>query len=165
MMHIWLIGMMGTGKTSVGEHVATTLGMPFIDIDARIVTETGSTIGALFDEGEAVFRGLEASMIQRIAEGPASVVATGGGAVLDPENVAAMQVTGTTVLLTASPETLAARLGGDAVDRPLLREEGDLVQIAIARDATYRAAADVIIDTTGRDIHEVESEVIRCVDM
>ena len=165
MNHIWLIGMMGTGKTTVGQRVATALRLPFIDVDEQIVSQTGKEIGELFDEGEAAFRRLEVSLVRTIADGPTSVVATGGGVVLDPANVAAMTATGTTVLLTATPDVLMDRLADATPDRPLLRGEDDIERIAIAREATYRAVADIIVDTASRDVDEVSKEVIECVGM
>ncbi|VAV89599.1 Shikimate kinase I [hydrothermal vent metagenome] len=163
MKHVWLIGMMGTGKTTVGVRVAASTRVPFIDVDQRIVAETGKAITELFDEGEALFRRIEAAMIGTIAEGQTCVVATGGGAILDPDNVATMRATGTTVLLTAPPDALIARLSGESTDRPLLRGEEDLERIAIEREAIYIAAADIIVDTTSRDVDQVAREVVRCV--
>ncbi len=163
MKHVWLIGMMGTGKTTVGARLATAIGMPFIDVDEWIVTRTGKEIDDLFGEGEAVFRQLEASMIRTIAKGPASVVSTGGGVVLDQDNIAAMRATGTMVLLTAAPEALIDRLSQASQDRPLLAGEGDIERIAVARQEVYRAAADIIVDTTSRDMDEITREVMECV--
>jgi shikimate kinase len=164
MGHIWLIGMMGSGKTTIGGEIAGRLGMPFIDSDDEVVATTGRSIEDLFSESEAAFRGAESEAIIRIASLDDRVVATGGGVVLDAANVDAMRSRGTTVLLDTDTETLSARLSGTD-DRPLLTGGGDVATIAADRASMYAASADVTVDTTGRDIQEVVEEVIRCVPM
>lgn len=162
MGHIWLIGMMGSGKTTVGEKVAERLGMSFIDSDASVVEWSGRTIASLFDESEAVFRSIERDVISRIATGRDCVVATGGGAVLDPANVLTMRTSGTTILLEADVETLSRRLA-DTTDRPLLSGDTDISTIAHAREDVYRAAADAAIETTNKDVDNVVAEVVACI--
>jgi len=164
MAHIWLIGMMGTGKSTVGMLVAEALQLPFVDVDRVIVEETGRTIEDLFAEGEHQFREAERIAIARIAGRPGHVVATGGGSVLDKENVATMRTTGRTVLLTASTETLAERLDSMS-DRPLVTNAVDVAAIAAARSTVYADSADVAVDTTGLSAGEVAEAVVRCVDM
>jgi len=164
MGHIWLIGMMGSGKTTVGHKVADGLGVPFIDSDDEVVAATGWSIEDLFSESEAAFRSAEIEAIARIATMDDSVVATGGGAVLDPVNVAVMRSTGTTVLLETDVQTLSARLSGTD-DRPLLTDSSDIATIAADRASVYTASADSIVDTTNMDIGEVVEEVARCVAM
>ncbi|MEN8239629.1 MAG: shikimate kinase [Actinomycetota bacterium] len=164
MGHIWLIGMMGSGKTSVGKKVADRLGVPFIDADAEVVTATGRSIENLFSESEAAFRRAERVAIARIATLEDRVVATGGGVVLDAANVVAMKSTGTTVLLDADARTLSARLS-DTDDRPLLNGGRDIATIAADRASAYAASADVVVDTSDRDIDEVVEAVARCVSM
>jgi shikimate kinase len=164
MGHIWLIGMMGSGKTTIGHKVADGLGVPFIDSDDEVVAATGRSIEDLFSESEAAFRSAENEAIARIATMHDSVVATGGGAVLDPANVAVMRSTGTTVLLETDVRTLSARLSGTD-DRPLLTDGGDIATIAADRASVYTDSADRIVDTTGMDIEEVVEEVARCVAM
>jgi shikimate kinase len=164
MGHLWLIGMMGSGKTTVGTEVARTLGVPFIDSDDAVVTVTGRSIHDLFSESEAVFRSFESEAVASIAALGDSVVATGGGAVLNPANVALMRSTGVTVLLDTDPRTLAQRLSGTD-DRPLLSGGGDIATIAAERGPVYTASADVIVDTTGRDIEDVVQEVAGCARM
>lgn len=162
--HIWLIGMMGSGKTTVGEQVALVLQLPFIDVDHLIVETYNRTIEDMFAEGEEVFRGMERDTIALISQKPDAVVATGGGSVLDPDNVTTMRATGATVLLTATTETMVGRLEGTA-DRPLLRKPDDIEAIATARSALYVESADVIIDTTDRNVDDVVNEVVRCAGM
>ena len=164
MGHVWLIGMMGSGKTSVGGKVAERLGVPFTDSDDQVVASTGRSIENLFSESEAAFRSAEHDAIARIASLDDRVVATGGGAVLDPSNVAAMRSTGTTVLLDTAAETLSERLS-DTGDRPLLNDGTDIATITAERASVYKESADVIVDTTNRDIDEVVEEVARCVAM
>ncbi len=164
MGHLWLIGMMGSGKTTIGHKVAEGIGVPFIDSDDEVVVTTGRSIEDLFSESETVFRGVERDAIARIAALDDHVVATGGGAVLDEENVNVMRSSGTTILLDAAPHALSARLSGTD-DRPLLTGRDDIAVIAAARASVYAESADVVVDTTNRDIEEVVEEVVRCVAM
>lgn len=164
MGHLWLIGMMGSGKTTVGVLAANRLDRPFIDLDDVVVLATGRSIEDLFSEGEATFRAAERDAITWVASLSDRVVATGGGAVLDPTSVAAMRSTGTTVLLDTNAQTLSARLSG-TLDRPLLNRGGDIATIARDRAPVYAASADVIVNTTDKEIEEVVGEVVRCVAM
>ncbi len=151
MDHIWLIGMMGSGKSTVGRCLADRLGRPLYDIDAIIEDAVGSTVSELFERaGEAAFREQERRAIANVAGLPPGVVATGGGAVLDERNVDTMKSAGSIVLLAADVEVVAERIGGGN-DRPLLAggDGGALHSIANERDARYRAAADVVVDGNG----------------
>ena len=151
MGHLWLIGMMGSGKTTIGESVAARRSVPFYDVDVAIATATGMTIVEIFDTmGESAFRDREREAIAKIAAAPAGVVATGGGAVLDPRNVAAMRSSGTTILLDAGVDVLVERTAG-ATDRPLLGPDAASALRGIDRDraAIYRASADFVIDAEG----------------
>jgi shikimate kinase len=165
MGHVWLTGMMGTGKSTVGAHVAEVLQVPFVDVDAEITTTEGKTIPEIFDDGEAAFREREAEMVRALASSPPSVVATGGGVVLDSDNVVTMRASGIVVLLTATIETLEQRLSSEREGRPLLGDPGSLAELQRARRHVYIAAADQVIDTTDRSIDAVVREVLRCVDM
>jgi shikimate kinase len=151
MGHIWLIGMMGSGKSTVGRLLAERLGRPFYDTDAMIEGASGSSIAEIFEHtGETGFREQERAAIAEVAGSRSGVVAAGGGVVLDVLNVDAMKSSGLVVLLSADVGVLAARVEG-ASDRPLLSESGDrgLHAIAEARDGFYRAAADVVVDGNG----------------
>lgn len=163
MGHIWLIGMMGAGKSTVGERLAEGLQMPFIDVDSLVMSQAAKSIDRLFDEGEQVFRDHESAAIRAAASGSASVIATGGGAVLDAGNVSVMRTTGTTVFLQATTDALVERLTSSTETRPLLGGVEDVVAIARARQAIYRDAADITVDTTGKTIDDVVNEVIQCV--
>ncbi|MGD2051481.1 MAG: shikimate kinase [Acidimicrobiia bacterium] len=160
--HLWLVGMMGAGKSSVGAALALRRGVPFYDTDDEVEAEAGCTIARLWMErGEAAFRDLEAQAVARVAAAPAGVVATGGGVVIDPSNVAAMRASGTVVWLTAPAAELYARVG-ETADRPLL-SGGDggerLADLLALRADRYREAADHTIDTTGRTTGDVVDEI------
>jgi shikimate kinase len=160
MEHVWLIGMMGSGKTSVGKALAEHLECPFYDTDATVAANAGMAIDEIFDRfGEPRFRELEARAVRVIASQEDGVVSTGGGAVLDPSNIEAMRASGRTVLLDVDAETLVARLGA-ASDRPLVSDEPQrrLREIAAAREDSYRMAADLVVDALG-SIEEVAYRV------
>ena len=162
MSHLWLIGMMGSGKSAVGRTVADHLGMRFVDVDDEIAARLGCSIGQLWGlQGEAAFRDLEESAVARVAAGPDAVIATGGGVVLREANVTAMRGSGTVLWLHAPPALLAARVGsGDG--RPLLAD-GDpgevLTAISEKRRDRYAAAAHEVVD--GSDsVDDVAKEVV-----
>jgi shikimate kinase len=164
MDHLWLIGMMGTGKTTVGAIVAERLSLPLVDTDAEVMEQSGKTIPELFTESEATFRQWESEVITTIATGRVSVVSTGGGAILEPSNVETMRGSGTTILLTADVAELDRRLHtDDGVARPLHVDQAGLQQLGADRMSTYIAAADHVVDTTARTPHEAAKEVLACV--
>lgn len=163
MKHLYLIGNMGSGKTTVGKKVAEWLSLPFYDLDALIEQSVGATIPELFAQyGEPYFRELEAQMLQKVSESPAAVVATGGGVVLSEANRAWMRQTGWMVYLKASPETLWRRIQR-AQNRPLLQNaepQKTLEQIAQAREPFYQEA-DWIIGTDALSSSQVANAAIR----
>ncbi len=161
MGHLWLVGMMGTGKTTVGGAVAERLTVPFYDMDAEIMERSGKTVPELFDEGESVFRDWESRVVEDLAGRESAVIATGGGAVLKVSNVAAMHSSGTIVLLTASPEALIERIGDDP-QRPLASDGESIRRLLELRRHIYEAVASETVDTTDRTIDEVAEEVERC---
>jgi len=154
-----LVGMMGSGKTTVGRALAARLGVPFVDSDDVIVTRTGTTVAEIFArDGEAVFRRLESEALREALVAPrAAVLAAAGGVVLDPANRAALGAArrrgdAVVVWLRADPRTLAARVApGD--HRPLLAGDAAaaLMRIDAERSALYAEIADVIIDTDGSE--------------
>jgi shikimate kinase/3-dehydroquinate synthase len=118
--NIILTGFMGTGKTSVGREVAEQLGRPFVDLDERIAGRAGKSIPEIFaQDGEAVFRALEAEVCRESREAAGLVIAAGGGAVLDDANREALAAGGAVVCLEAEPAVIARRLAGSN-GRPLL---------------------------------------------
>ena len=166
MNNLWLIGMMGAGKTTVGERVATERGVPFVDVDRTVEARTGRPIAEVFNRyGEDAFRRLETAEIRRLAtgapgHGEGRVIATGGGAVLDDRSVAAMRRTGVVVWLDAPPASLAHRVGEE---RPLLAgsDLGDrLSEILDRRRRCYEAAAHFTLDSRRR-APEVASQALR----
>ena len=163
MRHLYLIGNMGSGKTTVGKRVAERLGLPFYDLDQRIEQATGLTIAELFtQQGEARFRDLESCALAEIAYLPQGVVATGGGVVLRADNRALMRSRGWVIYLRASPDTLWRRLK-HATDRPLLRTESPyetLRAIVQARESLYQEA-DWVIETDALSPEEVAEAIAR----
>jgi shikimate kinase len=164
MRALWLVGMMGSGKTEVGTVIARRTGLPLVDTDARIEAGHDQTITSIWETvGEGAFRDLEADEIKRIVTaGRDCVVATGGGAVLRPENVAAMRSSGLVVWLTAAPEVLSGRLG-DGRTRPLLQNRASelgLAALLAERRHTYETAAHHSVDTGGKSPDEVAREVM-----
>lgn len=163
--NIVLVGFKGTGKTTVGRQLAERLGYTFVDLDAALEAQSGVPIPQLFTErGEAEFRALEAQMVERVARQKRCVIATGGGTVVDPQNLRALKDSGVVVALTADLDTLVARLSTEA-GRPILRG-GDVrtrvEQLLSERRDTY-AQADVTVDTTGRTIDETVDCVLHAV--
>ena len=120
MGHVWLIGMMGSGKTTVGRLLAQRAERPFYDTDELVSLAEDASIPEIFaKEGESGFRAREASIVEDVASREPGIVATGGGVVVDPTNVATMQRSGIVVYLAADVDDLRRRLGADD-DRPLL---------------------------------------------
>jgi shikimate kinase len=164
MGHIWLIGMMGSGKTTTGVLAARILDRPFIDTDAAVMVDTGMTIPELFQESESTFRGAESAAIASAAGQDDAVIATGGGAILAGDNVTIMERTGTIVLLDADAGTIAERVV-PATDRPLLGDPDSIERILDERADVYKGVAHHIVSTVGRTTDEVALEVASCVDM
>jgi shikimate kinase len=160
---LWLVGMMGAGKSTVGALVASSLGVPLTDIDRVVEAEAGSSVEQIFDsEGEPAFRRREAKAVA-VAAGTIAVVACGGGAVMDGGNTQRMRQTGLVVWLDAPAQVLGERIAG-AGGRPLLAgsEVVDrLSAIWAVREPAYAAAAHHRVDTAGRSPEEVAKEVVR----
>ena len=129
MKNIVLVGFMGTGKTSVGLSLADRLGMTFLDMDDMIVEREERTIPEIFaTDGEEYFRSLERSIVRELAEREGLVVATGGGIVLNRDNIDDFERTGLVVCLSAAPEVILARVEADT-NRPLLEGDDKMVKI------------------------------------
>lgn len=158
-----LIGPMGAGKSVVGQRLADTLGYDFVDTDELIVSRAGKPIPAIFDEqGEAGFRRLETDTIAELAETESKVIATGGGAVLDPQNRHIFATIGLTVYLKASPRELYQRVKNDT-NRPLLTNAEDPVaevkRLLKEREELY-LDADIVVDTEVLSVEEVTDVLI-----
>ena len=151
--NIFLIGLMGAGKTTIGRQLASELSLDFFDSDHEVEKRTGVTITHIFDiEGEAGFRKRETAMLDELTDKKGIVLATGGGAILKPENRQFLMSRGTTIYLYANIDTLLERTSKDR-NRPLLQTEdphAKLEELLIIRDPLYRETADIIIDT-GKD--------------
>ena len=129
MRNIVLIGFMGTGKTSVGQQLATELGLTFVDMDAIIEAREARPITEIFaTDGEPYFRDLECNLVCELAAREDLVIGTGGGVVLNPDNISAFDATGLLVCLQASPATILDRVAHDTT-RPLLAGEDKLQKI------------------------------------
>ena len=167
-MPLWLIGMMGSGKSVVGRVLAAQSDRDFLDTDHLVEVSAGRSIGKIFaEEGERGFRLRESEAIAAAAVSSGdAVIATGGGAVLVPANVAAMKASGPVVWLQAHPSTLASRMA-DQSDRPLLNGRSDedrsgggdvearVATILEARLQAYEAAADYRVPTDHATVQEV----------
>ena len=160
--HVVLVGLPGSGKSTVGRLVAAALGAPFADADAEVERLAGKSIGRIFlEDGEAAFRALEARCVQEILRGAPAVVATGGGFLEDPGNRDAVRTGGLAVYLATRAPTAAERLAGIG-GRPLLeRDEPAVVLAALLgrREAGY-LAADHVVPTDGLSAETVAAAVV-----
>ena len=155
---------MGCGKTIVGRRLAETLGKRFVDTDQEVERATGLTISEIFSRyGEHRFREEERRAVERAGSERNTVIATGGGAVLNPANVQALRRSGTVIWLVAGPEVIRRRVAGKG-HRPLLAEDQGLNRIKElleARESVYRACADLIVDTSRLTVGQVVRELVR----
>ena len=158
-----MIGFMGTGKTSVGEKLAVRLGRRFLDTDCEIEKTTGETVANIFARlGEKVFRAEENTLAKRLADKSNLVIATGGGMVLNPANVALLRKSGVLILLCAEPDIIYERVKRKKT-RPLLAGgslKENIVRLIKEREKAYRAAADYCIDTSGQGVEQVVERII-----
>jgi shikimate kinase len=146
---VYLVGMPGSGKSVVGAELAARLGVPFVDLDAEVEQDAGATVAEIFrDRGEPAFRELEAAALVRASREDPSVVACGGGVVLEPANRITLRATGTCVFLDVPVPQLRDRVRPDA-DRPLVRREGDLERLLAEREPLYREFAAHVVDGRG----------------
>ncbi len=166
MSQIILTGFMATGKTAVGCLLARALERPFVDTDDLVQTAAGRSIRDIFaSEGEAAFRTLERTAVERACSVPEAVVATGGGTLLDPENGRRLAAAGVIVCLVALPEAILARIT-DFAERPLLAgtngsAAGRLARVRalLAERAPAYALAHHAVDTTGLTLEQVVERV------
>ncbi len=162
MPNIYLIGMMGSGKSVTGKRLANKLGYGFTDLDERVQQAAGKTISQIFSEqGEASFRDLESRVLKDAAAVEARVVATGGGSILRRANVELMKATGKIIFLQTSPEVLWRRVR-DKKDRPLLKDgkpEEKLLEIYAYRQPIYEGACDAKVNTDGKTAQTVADEI------
>jgi shikimate kinase len=166
-----LIGYRATGKTTLAKLLAEKLGWDWIDADVEIERVAGKSIKRIFaEEGEPAFRDLEAKVIADLCRRERLVIAAGGGAPLRDENRRAMRAAGKVVWLTARPETIHARMSGDATTadrRPNLTARAPLAEIVhllAVREPIYRDTADFVLDTENRKPEELADEIVRLLD-
>lgn len=172
MMNLVLIGYRATGKTTLARLLAERLGWEWIDADVEIEQRAGKSIAQIFaDQGEAAFRDLEAGVIAELCHRPKLVVAAGGGAPLREESRRAMRRDGKVVWLTAKPETILARMSGDATTagrRPNLTNMPpleEIVQLLGRREPIYRETAHFSVDTEGKPPAQLVAEILAHLDI
>ncbi len=160
--NIALVGFMGTGKSSVGRLAAELLQFEFVDTDELIEAQCGMSIEEIFKkQGEAAFRQLEQQVVQNLSRRQKLVIATGGGLIADPANLASLKTHALVVCLWASPETIWERVQTQT-HRPLLQTAdplGKIRELFALRDPLYRQA-DVLIHTGQRSPKEVVQQVL-----
>lgn len=162
MKNIILVGFMGTGKTVVGQALAKRMGMRFVDMDDIIEEREGMEISDIFEKkGEAYFRRAEKMVARDIALQSGLVVAAGGGAVIDEENVKDFKSAGVVICLVAAPDRILERTRGH-IHRPLLNVSDPKEKITelLAKRAEYYARADHRVDTTDLSVEQVVDKII-----
>ena len=164
--NIFLIGLMGAGKSTIGKQLARELGKDFRDSDSEIEKRTGVSIDVIFDiEGEQGFRRRETGMLRELVGERDIVLATGGGAVLAPENRQLLRDNGLIIYLRATAEHLAGRVRMDR-RRPLLQSGDKLAKIRellTQREPVYQQLADMVIETNNRSIPRVVRQISKMV--
>ncbi len=166
-LRIILTGFMGTGKTAVGEQLAKKLNYKFLDTDLLVEAETGKSITEIFEkEGEPAFRVHEKKMVKKALEKDKVVVATGGGAVIDPENLKLMKERGVLIGLAASPEAILKRVA--TLDtRPLLKSDKqekdrlEKIKSLMSKRSVFYREADCFIETTSKAIEDTVEEIFK----
>jgi shikimate kinase len=164
--NIVLVGFMGTGKSTVGKWLATSLGWRFADSDEAVIRYAGDSISEIFcKHGEAYFRLLESQVLKEILAEDQQVLATGGGVVLAGENRACMLENGFVIALNASPETIIRRVSSDQ-SRPLL--QGDLQERVYALLEQRKHAYDfahATIDTSDLTTEQIVKQIVELVGL
>ena len=166
-MILTLIGYRATGKTTLARLLAQRFGWDWIDADVEIERRAGKAIARIFaEDGEPAFRDLEAAVIADLCRRTRLVTAAGGGAPMRPETREVMRAAGKVVWLTARPETILARMSGDATTasrRPALTDRTGLEEILhllAKREPIYRQTAHVEVDTEGKTPEHLVEEIL-----
>jgi len=163
----FLVGPMGAGKSTIGRQLARALGMEFVDSDREIEARTGVDIPLIFElEGESGFRKREQEVIDELTATPGIVLATGGGAVLDPLNRRHLASRGNVIYLHTSVDQQLRRTAHDR-NRPLLQTPDPrqkLEQLLAERDPLYRQVADIVIETDGCRVRDVVQKITHYVE-
>ncbi|MGH8119954.1 MAG: shikimate kinase AroK [Gammaproteobacteria bacterium] len=160
--NIFLIGPMGAGKTTVGRGLAKRLKLQFFDCDQEIERHTGVTVALIFEiEGEKGFRRRETELLEELTKHSNIVLATGGGAVLNPDNRKILGERGCVIYLRTGQDRLIQRMSRDN-KRPLLKTDDPAAKIhelLAVRGPLYEAQADLIVDTDQRTIQTIIDEI------
>lgn len=160
--HIFLIGFMGVGKSTISQELKQLFEVEEIDTDACIVQKEGRPITDIFaEDGEAYFRSVETGILNDLKSVAPAIISCGGGMVMREENVIKMKEQGKIILLMATPQTIYVRVK-DSTDRPLLNGHMNvdyIRQLIEARMPKYEAAADIVIHTDGRAPAEIAKEI------
>ena len=160
---IFLIGPMGAGKSTIGKRLAQLIGAEFVDSDREIERHTGANIPLIFElEGEAGFRQRESQILDELTQRSNIVLATGGGAILDPDNRKHLGERGTVIYLHTTVTQQLKRTARDR-NRPLLQTEDPrqrLLDLMQAREPLYREIADIVINTDGKHVKDVVREIL-----
>ncbi len=171
-MPITLIGYRATGKTTLAQMLAERLGWGWIDADVEIERRAGKTIAEIFaEDGEPVFRDLEADVTMELCGQEKLVLAAGGGAPLRPESRRAMRQSGKVVWLQARPETVLARMTGDATTaqrRPELTNKSaldEIVHLMDERESIYRETAHFEVDVESKTPRQIADEIIQLLEL
>jgi len=161
---IVLVGMMGVGKSSIGRRLATRLGVPFVDADAEIEKAAGMSIADIFARhGEADFRSGEARVIARLLDGGPQVLATGGGAVMNPDTRATIKAKGVSIWLTAEFDVLMRRIAKRKNERPMLQTAdpaATLRRLLAEREPVY-ALSDLTVQSREVPHDAIVAEIVR----
>ncbi len=161
MRNIVLVGFMGTGKTTVGQLLSEKTGMPLLDMDTLIEKRAGKSINEIFaEEGEPHFRKLERTLVQELSANNGHVISTGGGIVLNPDNITDFEKSGLVVCLLASSEIILDRVRHDTT-RPLLAgdKEAKIIELLESRKPLYEAIGHQI-DTNGLSPETIAEQII-----
>ncbi len=162
MKNIVLIGMMGSGKSSVGKQLSKKLDRPFIDTDEIIEKREERSITEIFElYGENYFRKLEIEIVKEVSEYDNHIISTGGGIVVNPDNVARLKLTGHIFYLKNDIDELAERLSNNTENRPLLVDNHlhrKLTQILSKRETLYLQSADEIIEN--KDLDHTVNQIV-----
>ncbi|HSM30438.1 MAG TPA: shikimate kinase AroK [Woeseiaceae bacterium] len=161
--NLFLVGPMGAGKSAVGRQLARLLHLEFLDSDEEIEARTGVDIPFIFEkEGEAGFRRREAKVIEDLSQKDGIVLATGGGAVMDPQNRNHLGARGFVIYLHTSVDQQLSRTRKGR-DRPLLANDDPravLEALMATREPLYREIADLTVETDGRKVRAVANEIL-----
>lgn len=165
--NIFLIGFMGTGKSTVSEELKKKLGRELVDMDQFIEETQGMPISEIFEKyGEDYFRDVESNTLIELQKRKQLIVSCGGGVVLREENAAYMKKSGKVVLLTAEPETIYERVKNSSA-RPILNGNMNVEFIRgllQQRQAKYMAAADITVSTDGKTAAGIAEEIVRNIE-